>query len=90
MSLVFHWFLPTSGDGRGIVGRVTAFRFGSSAGPSAYATEPGRSPRPPDLDIWGRSPVSRAARLHWGAHAHGDLVRGRWPTTAALKPRRSG
>ena len=21
MSLVFHWFLPTSGDGRGIVGR---------------------------------------------------------------------
>ncbi len=38
MSLVFHWFLPTSGDGRGIVGRGTASRWSATAAPSAYAT----------------------------------------------------
>ncbi len=39
MSLVFHWFLPTSGDGRGIVGGGTV--------------SGGTTPRTPPLDQAG-------------------------------------
>ena len=39
MSLVFHWFLPTSGDGRAIVGRGHSVPLiGKSAGPGGRAT----------------------------------------------------
>jgi alkanesulfonate monooxygenase len=42
MSLVFHWFLPTSGDGRGIVGRGHSIPLiGTTAGPSDNAPAPG-------------------------------------------------
>lgn len=48
MSLVFHWFLPTSGDGRGIVGG------GAQSGRSAGAIS-----RAPDIDYLGQ--IARSA-----------------------------
>src|ERR1700729_2189965 len=60
MSLVFHWFLPTSGDGRGIVGRGHSIPLvGSSAGPSAYATGARSVARPPDIEYLGQ--IARSA-----------------------------
>ena len=53
MNLVFHWFLPTSGDGRGIVG----------GGASGWQTQNGRTPqtvtRPPSIEYLGQ--IARSA-----------------------------
>jgi hypothetical protein len=47
MSLTFHWFLPTSGDGRAIVGRGHSVPLvGLSAGPGGLATGPRLPGRP--------------------------------------------
>ena len=60
MSLVFHWFLPTSGDGRAIMGRGHSL-------PPAGGGRPGRGPatgapaqqRPPDIEYLAQ--VARSA-----------------------------
>jgi alkanesulfonate monooxygenase len=60
MSLVFHWFLPTSGDGRGIVGRGHSIPLaGAYAGPPGRATGARSAPRPPDIDYLAQ--VARSA-----------------------------
>jgi alkanesulfonate monooxygenase len=60
MSLVFHWFLPTSGDGRAIVGRGHSVPLvGPHAGPGARATGAWSVARPPDIDYLAQ--VARSA-----------------------------
>ena len=60
MSLVFHWFLPTSGDGRAIVGRGHSVPLiGSSAGPGGTRTGAWSAARPPDIDYLAQ--IARAA-----------------------------
>jgi len=49
MTLTFDWFLPTSGDGRTIVGRGHSVPLASASG----------AQRPPDLDYLGQ--VARSA-----------------------------
>jgi alkanesulfonate monooxygenase len=60
MSLVFHWFLPTSGDGRAIIGRGHSVPLtGASAGPGGRATGAWSAARPPDIDYLAQ--IARAA-----------------------------
>jgi alkanesulfonate monooxygenase len=60
MSLVFHWFLPTSGDGRAIVGRGHSVPLiGRSAGPGGRATGAWSAARPPDIEYLAQ--VARSA-----------------------------
>jgi alkanesulfonate monooxygenase len=60
MSLVFHWFLPTSGDGRAIVGRGHSVPLiGSSAGPGGHATGAWSAARTPDIDYLAQ--IARSA-----------------------------
>lgn len=60
MSLVFHWFLPTSGDGRGIVGGGHSIPFtGQAAPPNALATGARAVTRPPDIEYLAQ--VARSA-----------------------------
>ncbi len=68
MSLVFHWFLPTSGDGRAIVGRGHSVPLedqvpvtGSPAGGRGPGDHGGAwsAARPPDIDYLAQ--VARAA-----------------------------
>jgi alkanesulfonate monooxygenase len=60
MSLTFHWFLPTSGDGRAIVGRGHSVPLaGPSAGPGALATGAWSAARPPDVEYLAQ--VARSA-----------------------------
>jgi alkanesulfonate monooxygenase len=51
MSLVFHWFLPTSGDGRGIVG--------GGVGPARRTGGARSATRPPDIDYLAQ--IARSA-----------------------------
>ena len=39
MSLTFHWFLPTSGDGRSIVGRGHSVPIGADGRPGPVTAE---------------------------------------------------
>ena len=67
MSLRFHWFLPTNGDGRDIVG-----------GGHGVATGAAGAIRPPSVEVPGPDrPQRRAARLRGRAHPDRHLVRGR-------------
>jgi alkanesulfonate monooxygenase len=60
VSPVFHWFLPTSGDGRGIVGRGHSIPLvGATARPSALATGARGAARPPDIEYLGQ--IARSA-----------------------------
>ena len=60
MSLVFHWFLPTSGDGRAIIGRGHSVPLtGASAGPGGRATGAWSAARPPDIEYLAQ--IARAA-----------------------------
>jgi alkanesulfonate monooxygenase len=60
VSLVFHWFLPTSGDGRAIIGRGHSVPLiGTSAGPGGRATGAWSAARPPDIEYLAQ--VARAA-----------------------------
>jgi alkanesulfonate monooxygenase len=60
MSLVFHWFLPTSGDGRAIIGRGHSVPLiGTSAGPGGRATGAWSAARAPDIDYLAQ--IARAA-----------------------------
>src|SRR6185437_6463509 len=67
MSLTFHWFLPTSGDGRAIIGRGHSIPTAGGARPvntgpadaAGQATGARAVSRPPCLDYLGQ--VARAA-----------------------------
>lgn len=77
MSLHLHWYLPTNGDGRGIVG---SGRAGSSGIGDAEAVE-----RPPDIDYLAQ--IARAAeQLGFEAMLTptGSWCEDAWITTAAL------
>jgi alkanesulfonate monooxygenase len=86
MSLVFHWFLPTSGDGRGIVGRGHSIPLvGSTAGPSAYASGARSVARPPDIDYLGQIARSAEQLGFTGVLTPtGTWCEDAWLTTAAL------
>jgi alkanesulfonate monooxygenase len=93
MSLRFHWFLPTSGDGRAIIGRGHSLPLGSSGG--ALATEAATNgstvtgaaaqTRPPSLEYLGQ--IARSAE-QLGFEAvltpTGTWCEDAWLTTAAL------
>ena len=67
MPLTFHWFLPTYGDSRDIVGGGHGVAAGAAGGA-----------RPPSIAYLGQIARScRAARLRRGAHPDRRLVRGR-------------
>jgi alkanesulfonate monooxygenase len=86
MSLVFHWFLPTSGDGRGIIGRGHSVPLiGASARPSALATGARAAGRAPDIDYLGQ--VARSAEqlgFTGVLTPTGTWCEDAWLTTAAL------
>ncbi len=75
MTLTFDWFLPTSGDGRTIVGRGHSIPLAGAAG----------AQRPPDLDYLGQ--VARSAeQLGFAAvlTPTGTWCEDAWLATAAL------
>ena len=92
MTLRFHWFLPTSGDGRSIIER------GNNGPPTSHASGPGHPPgaaphitgaaaqeRPPDIDYLAQ--VARSAeQLGFGAvlTPTGTWCEDAWLVTAAL------
>jgi alkanesulfonate monooxygenase len=86
MTLTFHWFLPTSGDGRGIVGRGHSIPLvGATAPPSAYATGARSVARPPDLDYLGQIARSAEQLGFTGVLTPtGTWCEDAWLTTAAL------
>jgi alkanesulfonate monooxygenase len=86
VSLVFHWFLPTSGDGRGIVGRGHSIPLiGATAGPSEYATGARAAARPPDIDYLGQIARSAEQLGFTGVLTPtGTWCEDAWLTTAAL------
>jgi alkanesulfonate monooxygenase len=86
MSLTFHWFLPTSGDGRGIVGRGHSIPLtGGTAGPSAYATGARAASRPPDIEYLGQIARSAEQLGFTGVLTPtGTWCEDAWLTTAAL------
>ncbi len=93
MSLRFHWFLPTSGDGRAIMGRGHSLPLGSSG--NALATQAATNgsrvtgaaaaDRPPDLAYLGQ--IARSAE-QLGFEAvltpTGTWCEDAWLVTAAL------
>jgi alkanesulfonate monooxygenase len=86
VSLVFHWFLPTSGDGRGIVGRGHSIPLvGGTAGAPAGADGARAATRPPDIDYLGQ--IARSAeQLGFSGvlTPTGTWCEDAWLTTAAL------
>ena len=86
MSLVFHWFLPTSGDGRGIVGRGHSIPLvGATAGSPEYATGARAVTRPPDIDYLGQIARSAEQLGFTGVLTPtGTWCEDAWLTTAAL------
>ncbi|MET0189298.1 MAG: LLM class flavin-dependent oxidoreductase [Pseudonocardia sediminis] len=75
MSIVPHWFLPTSGDGRTIVGRYHAQR----------AAEAGTAQRPADIGYLAQ--IAQAAEkvgFHGVLTPTGTFCEDAWLTTAAL------
>jgi alkanesulfonate monooxygenase len=86
VSLVFHWFLPTSGDGRGIVGRGHSIPLvGGQVRASARAAGARAATRPPDLDYLTQ--IARSAeRLGFTGvlTPTGTWCEDAWLTTAAL------
>ena len=72
VSVTLHWFLPTTGDARGILGA------GSVVGAHHVRAGSGAGERPPSVDYLGPDrPLGRAARVRGGADADRLLVRGR-------------
>ena len=73
MSLRFHWFLPTNGDGRDIVGGGHGVATGA-AGPSG---------RPPCL-TWARSRAARSSSVRGALTPTGAWCEDAWLATAML------
>jgi alkanesulfonate monooxygenase len=86
MSLVFHWFLPTSGDGRGIVGRGHSIPLiGATPAPSGYAAGARAVTRPPDIEYLGQIARSAEQLGFTGVLTPtGTWCEDAWLTTAAL------
>jgi alkanesulfonate monooxygenase len=86
VSLVFHWFLPTSGDARGIVGRGHSVPLvGATARPSALATGARTAARAPDLEYLGQIARSAEQLGFTGVLTPtGTWCEDAWLTTAAL------
>jgi alkanesulfonate monooxygenase len=86
MSLVFHWFLPTSGDSRGIVGRGHSIPLiGATPAPSDYAAGARAVTRPPDIDYLGQIARSAEQLGFTGVLTPtGTWCEDAWLTTAAL------
>ena len=92
MTLQFHWFLPTSGDGRAITGRghsiprvSLAGGPGDRAGAAAHITGAAAQERPPDIDYLAQ--IARSAeQLGFGAvlTPTGTWCEDAWLVTAAL------
>jgi len=93
VSLRFHWFLPTSGDGRAIIGRGHSLPLGSSgnslatqsAANGSRVTGAAAADRPPDLAYLGQ--IARSAE-QLGFEAvltpTGTWCEDAWLVTAAL------
>jgi alkanesulfonate monooxygenase len=90
MNVKFHWFLPTTGDGRAIVGRGHSLPLaGPAGGNGSQAAEPvsgaAAAERPPSLDYLAQ--VARSAE-QLGFEAvltpTGTWCEDAWLTTAAL------
>ena len=93
MSLAFHWFLPTSGDGRGIVGRGHSIPLVGATAAAVRATPPGHGPppRPPDIDYLGQIARSAEQLGFTGVLTPtGTWCEDAWLTTAALISQTSG
>jgi alkanesulfonate monooxygenase len=86
MSLVFHWFLPTSGDGRGIIGRGHSIPLvGGAAAAPAGASGARAATRPPDIDYLGQIARSAEQLGFTGVLTPtGTWCEDAWLTTAAL------
>ncbi|MBV9792381.1 MAG: LLM class flavin-dependent oxidoreductase [Actinobacteria bacterium] len=87
MSLTFHWFLPTSGDGRSIVGRGHSVPIGDGGRPAPQADERSAATaiRPPDIDYLAQ--VARAAEANGFTGVltpTGTHCEDAWLVTAAL------
>jgi alkanesulfonate monooxygenase len=86
MSLKFHWFLPTSGDGRAIIGRGHSVPLeGGHRGPGVAASGARSASRPPDVDYLAM--VARAAEqmgFEGVLTPTGTWCEDAWLTTAAL------
>jgi alkanesulfonate monooxygenase len=84
--LTFHWFLPTSGDGRGIIGRGHSIPLvDGKAAPSELATGARSVSRPPDLDYLGQIARSAEQLDFTGVLTPtGTWCEDAWLTTAAL------
>ena len=93
MSLRFHWFLPTSGDGRAIIGRGHSLPLGSSGSAlsTASATNGSRvtgaaaADRPPSLEYLGQ--IARSAEqlgFEAALTPTGTWCEDAWLATAAL------
>ncbi|HEY2507626.1 MAG TPA: LLM class flavin-dependent oxidoreductase [Streptosporangiaceae bacterium] len=86
MTLAFHWFLPTSGDGRSIVGRGHSVPLvGSPARPPALAAGARAAGRAPSIDYLGQ--VARSAEqlgFTGVLTPTGTWCEDAWLTTAAL------
>ncbi len=90
MSLTFHWFLPTTGDGRSIMGRGHSLPPASRAAGRGYQVLPhvngaAAAERPPDIEYLAQ--VARSAE-QLGFEAvltpTGTWCEDAWLTTAAL------
>jgi alkanesulfonate monooxygenase len=87
VTLKFHWFLPTSGDGRAIIGRGNSIPIGRDGlpAPHAAASAAANAVRPPDIDYLAQ--VARAAEQA-GFEAvltpTGTWCEDAWLVTAAL------
>ena len=87
MNLTFHWFLPTSGDGRAIIGRGHSVPLGSDGHPVPHAADGAAATaiRPPDIDYLAQ--VAQAAE-HNGFEGvltpTGSHCEDAWLMTAAL------
>jgi alkanesulfonate monooxygenase len=86
MSLKFHWFLPTAGDGRAVVGRGHNVPLtGPGAGNGQNATGAATESRPPDIEYLAQ--IARSAE-QLGFEAvltpTGTWCEDAWLVTAAL------
>src|SRR5215475_6057540 len=83
MTLAFHWFLPTTGDGRAIVGRGHSLPLAGP--PASQGAGAGTAERPPDIEYLAQ--VARAAE-QVGFEAvltpTGTWCEDAWLVTAAL------
>ena len=86
MSLKFHWFLPTSGDGRAIIGRGHSVPLdGGTAGPGSRTTGARAASRPPDIEYLAQ--VARSAEqlgFEGVLTPTGTWCEDAWLVTAAL------